>query len=80
MPPHSLTDSKYENIIKMNLNLVVLIQGTISLKQKMGTFMINLDDYESFGAHWTALYVNDNNVTYLIVLRLNIFQKKLKNS
>ena len=46
----------------------------------MGTFMINLDDYESFGAHWTALYVNDNNVTYLIVLGLNIFQKKLKNS
>ena len=42
--------------------------------------MINLDDYESFGAHWTALSVNDNNVTYLIVLRLNIFQKKLKNS
>ena len=27
--------------------------------------MINLDEYISIGTHWIALYVNDNNVTYL---------------
>ena len=26
--------------------------------------MINLDEYKSIGTHWTALCVNDNNVTY----------------
>ena len=42
--------------------------------------MINLDEYISIGTHWIALYVNDNNVTYLIDLELDIFQGKLKNS
>ena len=27
-------------------------------------YIINLDEYESIGTHWIALYVNDNNVTY----------------
>ena len=27
-------------------------------------YTINLDEYESIGTHWIALYVNDNNVTY----------------
>ena len=26
--------------------------------------MINLDQYESIGTHWVALYVNAENVTY----------------
>ena len=26
--------------------------------------MINLEEYESIGTHWIALYVNDNNVPY----------------
>ena len=30
----------------------------------MGAYVINLDEYESIGTHWIALYVNDNNVTY----------------
>ena len=28
------------------------------------TYVINMDEYESIGAHWIALYVNNNNVTY----------------
>ena len=48
----------------MNLNLMVFIQEIIYLKKKDGAFMINLDEYESIGTHWIALYVNDNNVTY----------------
>ena len=26
--------------------------------------MISLDEYESIGTHWIALYANDKNVTY----------------
>ena len=33
-------------------------------KIKDGTYVINLDEYESIRTHWIALYVNDDNVTY----------------
>ena len=33
-------------------------------KLKDGPYVINLDEYKSIGAHWTALYDNNNNVTY----------------
>ena len=31
---------------------------------KDGAYVINLDEYESIGTHWIALYVNNNDVTY----------------
>ena len=33
-------------------------------KVKDGTFIINLDEYESIGTHWIALYANTKNLTY----------------
>ena len=29
------------------------------------TFVTNIDEYESIGTHWIALYVNNNNVTHI---------------
>ena len=53
------------------------------LKIKDGIYLVNLDKYESIGAHWVALYANAENVTYFdnfrVKLELNIFQKKLEN-
>ena len=43
---------------------------------KNGPYIINLDEYHDIGTHWVALYVNNKTVTYLILLELNIFQKK----
>ena len=34
-------------------------------KVKYGAYVINVDEYESIGTYWIALYVNDHNVTYL---------------
>ena len=45
-----------------------------------GTYAINHYEYKSIRTHWMALYVNGNNIIYLIALELSIFQKKLKNS
>ena len=28
-----------------------------------GTYVINLDEFRSIGAHWIGLYVNNNSVT-----------------
>ena len=33
-------------------------------KIKNGAYIINIDEYESIGTHWIALYVNAKNVTY----------------
>ena len=27
---------------------------------------MNLDEYESIGTHWTALYVNGTNIIYIL--------------
>ena len=34
-------------------------------KIKNGAYVINLDEYSDIGTHWIALYVLNNNVTYL---------------
>ena len=41
-----------------------------------GTYVINLDDKNSKGAHWVSLFINRNEPYSLILLELNIFLKK----
>ena len=48
----------------MNLNLMVFIQENSLSKIKDRVYIINLDEYESIGTHWIALYINAKNVTY----------------
>ena len=42
----------------MKLNLKVFIQEIILPKEKDEAYVINLDEYESIGTHWIALYMN----------------------
>ena len=80
MLPHPLTNFEiqkyYENEPKFN--------GVYSKKiylKKGWAYIINLDECESIGTHWIALYVNDNNVTYFDSFGVeHIPIKKLKNS
>ena len=64
MLPHSLTNYEiqkcYQNEPEFN---VVYSRNNLS-KIKDRTFIINLYKYESIGAHWIALYLNAENVTY----------------
>ena len=32
--------------------------------------MINHDEYKSPGIHWIALYVNGDNITYIVSLKI----------
>ena len=50
----------YRNELKFN----GVYSRNNSSKMKDGTHIINLDDYESIGTYWIALYVNGKNVTY----------------
>ena len=61
MPPHPLKkfeiQKNYQNEPKVNG-----VQSRNNLpKIKYGSYVINLDEYESIGSHWIALRVNGNN-------------------
>ena len=42
---------------------MVFIEEILYLK-KDGAYVINLDEYNSTGTDWIALYIYDNNVIY----------------
>ena len=62
MPPHPLINFEiqkyYQNEPKLN---GVYSRNNLS-KIKDGTYIINLDGYESIETYWIALYVNVKNV------------------
>ena len=60
MPPHPLKNfeiQKYQNKPKFN----GFYSRNSLPKIKYAAYVINLDEYESAGTHWIALYVNGNN-------------------
>ena len=54
MQKHYQNEPKFNGVYSRN-NLT---------KIKDGAYVINLDEYESIGTLWIALYVNAENVTY----------------
>ena len=78
MPPHPLTNFEilkyYENDPKFN--------GACSRnnlpKITDGTYIINVDEYESIGTRWIALYFNDNNATSFNSLGVEHMPKEVK--
>ena len=45
---------------------------------KDGEYIAMLDEYESIGPHWIALYVNAENVTYFVCFGVEQIPKKKK--
>ena len=77
MPLHLLTNFEilyYQNKPKFN---GVFSRNKLT-KIKGAAYAINLEVFKSIGTHWIVLYVNGNNIYYLIALEFDIFQKKLK--
>ena len=81
MPYHPLTNFEihkyYQNEPKFN-NLNSVYSRKVLSKIKDGTNKKNLDEYESIGTHWIALYVNVENVTYFDSFGVIIFQTNLE--
>ena len=78
MPPHLLTNfeiKKYcENEAKFN---GVYLRNNLS-KIKDGACILNLDEYESIGTHWIALYVNAKNIRYFDSFGVEHIPKEIK--
>ena len=68
MPPHPLTNFEiqkyYQN--EPGFNGVYFTDNLPKIKD--GAYVINLNEHSDIGTHWIALFVLNNDVTYLIVL------------
>ena len=78
MPPNPLTNFEiqkyYQNEAKFN---GVYSRNNLP-KIKVGPYIIDLDEYESIATCWIALYVNDNNISYLDSFGVDHIQKEIK--
>ena len=78
MPPHPLTNFEiqkyYENEPKFN---GVYSRNSL-FKIKDGTYIVNLDEYESIGTHWIVLYINAKIVTYFDSFGVEHIPKEIK--
>ena len=52
----------YENESRFN---GVYSRDNLTNKIKVGEYVINLDEYSDIGTHWIALYIKNNDITYL---------------
>ena len=78
MLPHPTTNFKiqkdYQNEPKFN---GVYSRNNLS-KIKDGAYKINLDQFESIGTHWIAVYINAENITYLDSFGVEYVPKDIK--
>ena len=47
-------------------------------KIKDGTYVVNLEEYESVGTYWITLYVNGGNVTHFDSFKVECIPKEIK--
>ena len=77
---HPLKNFEMQKYYRNEMNFNGVYSRNSLPRIRDGTYAINHYEYKSIRTRWMALYVNGNNIIYLIALELSIFQKKLKNS
>ena len=80
MPPHLLTNFEIQKYYQIEPKFNGVYSRINLLKIKDGSYVINLDEYESIGTHWIALYVNANNIIYFDSFGVEHIPKEIKNS
>ena len=78
MPPLSLTNFEIKKHCQKELKVHGVYSRNNLPKLNDGAFVINLDEYESIGTHWIALYVNDHNVTYFDSIGVEHIPKEIR--
>ena len=64
MQPHRLTNFEIQKYYQNEPKVIAVYSRNNLPKIRDGEYVINLDEYNSIGTHWMALYVNAKNVTY----------------
>ena len=64
IPPHPLTNFEMQKYYQNKSKYYGVYSRNNLPKIKYGTYVTNVDEYESIRIHWIALYANVNNVVY----------------
>ena len=64
MPPHRLTNFEIQKYYQKEPKFHGVCSRNNLPNIKDGAFVKNLDDFNSTGTHWIALYVNAKNIIY----------------
>ena len=64
IPPHSLTNFEIQRYYQNEPRFNSVYSRDNQPKIKDGAYIINLDEYSEIEAHWIALSVQNNDVTY----------------
>ena len=78
MSPHPLTNFEIQKYYRNESKFKGVYLRYYLFKIKDGAYIINLDEYESIGTHWIALYVNAKNVTYFDSFGVEHIPKEIK--
>ena len=76
--PHSLTNFEIQKLYQNQLSFNGVYSRNNLSKIKDWTYIINLDEYESIGIRWIALYVNVENVTYFDSFEAEYILKEIR--
>ena len=81
IPSHPLTNFEIQKYYESESRLNgVFSRDNLPKTIKNGAYVINLDEFVYVGTHWIALFCKQLKLFISIVLVLNAFLKKLKNS
>ena len=80
MSPHPLTNFEIQKYYQSEPKSNDVYSKNNLPKIKDRPYVINLDEYESIGTHWIALYVNGNNIIYFDSFGIEHIPEKKKNS
>ena len=79
VPAHPLTNFEIQEYYKNEPRFNgVYSRDNLPKTIKNGACVINLDEYEDVGAHWIALYVKDNEITYFDSFGVEHIPKEIK--
>ena len=78
MLPHPLTNFEIQKYYKNELRFNGVYSRDNLPKIKDGAYIINLDEHYDIGTHCTALWFNNNNVTYFDSFGVEYIPKEIK--
>ena len=78
MLSHFLTNFEIQKYCQNKPEFNGVYSRNILSKLKHCAYIINLDERESIGIHWIALYLNAENVTYFDSLRIEHIPKEIR--
>ena len=77
MPPQLLTNFEIQKYCQHKPKFNVAHSRNNLPKIKDGVYVINLDEYESIGTLWIALYVNGDNARYFDSFAVEYIPKEI---